>query len=75
LAVLSAAITFFFIENIKPDHMLREDLAFRAYLVENGIDVSAMGLQDTVADLEKREDSREAININGDVSKEKNTAL
>ena len=55
--------------------MLREDLAFRAYLVENGIDVSAMGLQDTVADLEKREDSREAININGDVSKEKNTAL
>ncbi|WWD18375.1 hypothetical protein CI109_102825 [Kwoniella shandongensis] len=52
LALVSATITFFFIPNIKPDHMVEEDLAFRAYLEKNGYDTSKMGLKDTVSDLE-----------------------
>lgn len=33
LAVVSAAITFFFIPNIKPDEMIKEDLAVRGPLL------------------------------------------
>ncbi|KAK4687773.1 hypothetical protein P7C73_g2347, partial [Tremellales sp. Uapishka_1] len=43
LAVLSALITFLFIPNIKADHMVNEDIAFREYLVANGYDVTNMG--------------------------------
>lgn len=47
LALLSAAITFFFIPNPEADGMIKEDLAFREYLIENGYDVSQMGLAPT----------------------------
>ncbi|KAL1407996.1 glycerophosphoinositol permease [Vanrija albida] len=43
LAVFSATITFFGVHNIKPDHMIEEDAAFREYLAANGFDVSQMG--------------------------------
>ncbi|KAL7421317.1 glycerophosphoinositol permease [Cryptotrichosporon argae] len=47
LAVVSAAITFFFIPNIKPDQMVDEDVAFREYLAANGYDISQLGEHDT----------------------------
>jgi len=37
---VSAAITFFFIPNIKADAMVDEDRLFKEYLVENGYDIS-----------------------------------
>lgn len=46
LAIFSALITFFFIPNIGPDSMKKEDEAFRQYLIDNGYDVSQMGLLD-----------------------------
>ncbi|KAH7921614.1 MFS general substrate transporter [Leucogyrophana mollusca] len=45
LALLSAAITFFLVKPIAPDSMAEEDEKFREYLLENGFDVSLMGLQ------------------------------
>jgi len=48
LAIVSALITFFFIPNIKVDAMHDEDILFREYLLENGYDVSQMGIRDTV---------------------------
>ncbi|GFZ45318.1 Probable metabolite transport protein [Saitozyma sp. JCM 24511] len=46
LAIVSAAITFFFIPNIKADAMRDEDILFREYLEENGYDTSHMGMKD-----------------------------
>ncbi|TXT07617.1 uncharacterized protein COLE_04541 [Cutaneotrichosporon oleaginosum] len=44
VALLSATVTFFFLPNIKPDNMIDEDRLFREYLIENGVDVSGMGM-------------------------------
>lgn len=44
MAVLSALITYFFIHPLSHDGMEAEDVAFRAYLEENGYDTSRMGL-------------------------------
>lgn len=43
LAIFSAIITFFFIPNIGPDYMVREDEEFREYLAAHGYDVSQIG--------------------------------
>ena len=60
LAIFSAAITFFFIPAIRADSMKDEDEAFRAYLAENGYDISQMGLYTQPADQESgRVDSME----------------
>ena len=50
LAVLSAIITFFFIRPLSADSMTKEDIAFRAYLEENGFDTSQMGSGEDVDD-------------------------
>ncbi|KAF8150636.1 MFS Git1p-related glycerophosphoinositol and glycerophosphocholine permease [Crassisporium funariophilum] len=47
LAVLSALITFFFIQPLTTDGMEVEDRAFRDYLEANGYDTTAMGLPGT----------------------------
>lgn len=54
LAVFSAIVTFFFIPNIKPDAMIREDELFREYLAEHGYDVSLIGEPGYVDPREKR---------------------
>ncbi len=46
LAIFSAIITFLFIPNIGQDSMKKEDEEFRQYLIDNGYDVSQMGLMD-----------------------------
>lgn len=43
LAVLSALITFFFIQPLSPDGLVEEDRLFREYLEANGYDTSKMG--------------------------------
>jgi hypothetical protein len=45
LALLSAAITFFFVKPLTTDGMAKEDEEFRAYLEANGYDTSQMGLR------------------------------
>ncbi|KAJ7163975.1 putative metabolite transporter [Mycena crocata] len=44
LAILSAIVTFFFIQPLDHDGMAKEDLIFREYLEANGFDTSGMGL-------------------------------
>ncbi|KAL1411325.1 glycerophosphoinositol permease [Vanrija albida] len=44
LALLSALVAFFFFPAIKPDAMADEDVLFREYLIENGVDVAGMGI-------------------------------
>lgn len=53
VALLSAVVTFFFLPNIKPDNMVDEDRLFREYLLENGIDISGMGMTADKLDAEK----------------------
>lgn len=61
LAILSAAVTFFFVKPLTTDGMAKEDAEFRAYLEANGYDTSQMGLRseattfvdDTESDREK----------------------
>ena len=45
LALLSAAITFFFVKPLTTDGMVKEDEEFRAYLEANGYDTSQMGIR------------------------------
>ncbi|KAE9401540.1 MFS Git1p-related glycerophosphoinositol and glycerophosphocholine permease [Gymnopus androsaceus JB14] len=49
LAILSATVTFFFIEPMYADGMVAEDAKFREYLEENGYDTSQMGLGSEVS--------------------------
>lgn len=44
LALLSAAITFFFVKPLTADGMVKEDEEFRAYLEAHGYDTSQMGI-------------------------------
>lgn len=44
LAILSAIITFFCIPNVGQDTISEEDRRFREYLVENGWDISRLGI-------------------------------
>ena len=44
LAILSAAVTFFFVKPLTPSGMAQEDADFRVYLEANGYDTSKMGL-------------------------------
>ncbi|SPO39566.1 related to GIT1 - Glycerophosphoinositol transporter also able to mediate low-affinity phosphate transport [Pseudozyma flocculosa] len=46
LAIFSAAITYFFIPEVRADSMKQEDAAFRQYLIDNGYDVSQMGFDE-----------------------------
>ncbi|EKM48613.1 uncharacterized protein PHACADRAFT_266256 [Phanerochaete carnosa HHB-10118-sp] len=53
LAILSAIITFFLIRPLSHDGMAEEDEKFREYLVENGYDITQLGLgsqASTIAD-------------------------
>ncbi|KAJ7183190.1 MFS Git1p-related glycerophosphoinositol and glycerophosphocholine permease [Mycena filopes] len=43
IAILSALVTYFFIEPLDHDGMAKEDAIFRAYLEEHGFDTSGMG--------------------------------
>ncbi|KIP08049.1 hypothetical protein PHLGIDRAFT_127292 [Phlebiopsis gigantea 11061_1 CR5-6] len=52
LAVLSALVTFFLIRPLSHDGMVEEDEKFRAYLEENGYDVSQLGLVADAAPFE-----------------------
>lgn len=45
VALLSAAITLFFVKPLTTDGMAKEDEEFRAYLEANGYDTSQMGFQ------------------------------
>lgn len=44
LAILSASIVFLLVRPLSHDGMAEEDEKFRLYLVENGYDVSLLGL-------------------------------
>ncbi|GAA6009062.1 hypothetical protein JCM11491_005732 [Sporobolomyces phaffii] len=44
LAIFSAIVIFILVPEVKMNHMKEEDALFREYLVENGYDVSQMGL-------------------------------
>lgn len=46
LALLSAAITFFFIPNVGQDTITEEDAKFREYLESHGWDTTQLGLND-----------------------------
>jgi len=46
LAILSALVTFFFINPLTQDGMEKEDREFRDYLAANGYDTSQMGLDE-----------------------------
>lgn len=69
LAILSATVTFFFIEPMGADGMVEEDAKFREYLEQNGYDTSQMGLRSetstTTADLGESvaEDVKEKIEV------------
>ena len=64
LALLSAAITLFFVKPLTTDGMAKEDEEFRAYLEANGYDTSQMGISselsttvdDVASDKEKSSD-------------------
>ncbi|GJJ08254.1 hypothetical protein Clacol_002464 [Clathrus columnatus] len=49
-ALLSLIISILFVHPLSTDGMIEEDKAFREYLIENGYDVSKMGLQDEESD-------------------------
>ncbi|KAG5644379.1 hypothetical protein DXG03_008607 [Asterophora parasitica] len=63
LAILSAIVTYFFINPLTVDGMEKEDIAFREYLEANGYDTSQMGLgEDTIVeeiDVKISEDEKE----------------
>ncbi|KAF8199592.1 putative metabolite transporter [Pholiota molesta] len=52
LAILSALITFFFIQPLTTDGMAEEDRKFREYLEANGYDTAAMGLPESQSQTE-----------------------
>ena len=61
MAILSAIVTFFFIDPLSHDGMEQEDIAFREYLESNGFDTSRMGLlgEEGVESGEERKVSHE----------------
>ncbi|KIO29758.1 hypothetical protein M407DRAFT_163642 [Tulasnella calospora MUT 4182] len=72
LAILSAAITFFFIPEVPENHMTNEDIKFREYLAANGFDVSLMGLKDEgMIESHIAKDKGEVVDVR-DASSEEN---
>lgn len=68
LALFSAIICLFFFPDIRQDAMIDEDRLFREYLIENGIDITGMGMtrkqspgNDTIAS--ERKLKREDVDI------------
>ncbi|KAF8079338.1 putative metabolite transporter [Lyophyllum atratum] len=61
LALLSALVTFFFIQPLTPDGMAREDREFRAYLEVHGYGTSRMGLVHDTDLAEPRGSSEKVI--------------
>jgi MFS family permease len=49
MAILSAVVTYFLIKPLSPDQQHHEDIAFKEYLIENGYDISQMGLMEELA--------------------------
>ncbi|KAG8910938.1 hypothetical protein FRC00_007298, partial [Tulasnella sp. 408] len=73
LAILSAAITFFFIPEVPENHMTNEDIKFREYLAANGFDVSLMGLKDEgMIESHIAKDKGEVTDVVRDASSEEN---
>lgn len=66
LAILSAIVVFVFVRPLSHDGMLEEDENFRAYLAENGYDVSLMGLASesgSVDAIDEKVESSEDIKL------------
>ncbi|CAO3663354.1 unnamed protein product [Rhizopus stolonifer] len=45
IAIAASILAWFFVPDIGPDGLVKEDEEFREYLIENGYDVSQLGLQ------------------------------
>ncbi|KAG1446085.1 hypothetical protein G6F56_009691 [Rhizopus delemar] len=45
IAIAAGILAWFFVPDIGPDGLVKEDAEFREYLIENGYDVSQLGLQ------------------------------
>ncbi|KAJ7746361.1 major facilitator superfamily domain-containing protein [Mycena metata] len=59
LAILSALVTFFFIQPLDHDGMAKEDAIFRAYLEEHGFDTSGMGFPEETESIPEELDEKE----------------
>lgn len=57
LCLLSALLAFFCLPEIGQDTIDHEDASFKSYLIENGWDVSRMGLASTAAPMDADEES------------------
>lgn len=62
LALLSAAVVFFFIPPVVPDGMKKEDAAFIRYLEENGCDVRELGLVHDDDELDEHDLAQQSSN-------------
>jgi MFS family permease len=70
LCILSAGIAFFLLPHIGQDTIDDEDRKFRAYLVENGYDVTQMGVQrDSAEHIVGQGEGRENSEVGGNVVK------
>jgi sugar phosphate permease len=63
LAILSALITFFFIQPVTADGMEAEDREFREYLSAHGYDTTAMGLPETSTEVSSIEENVNEKNL------------
>jgi MFS family permease len=48
IAIAASVIAWFFLPEIGPDGLVEEDAAFRQYLMDNGYDVSQLGIDNPV---------------------------
>ncbi|KAG1296093.1 hypothetical protein G6F66_003763 [Rhizopus arrhizus] len=46
IAIAASILAWFFVPEIGPDGLVKEDADFREYLIQNGYDVSQLGIQD-----------------------------
>ncbi|KAJ7116458.1 MFS Git1p-related glycerophosphoinositol and glycerophosphocholine permease [Mycena epipterygia] len=65
LAILSALVTFFFIQPLDHDGMAKEDAIFREYLEANGFDTSGMGLGESseISSVPEELDEKEKVPV------------
>jgi hypothetical protein len=61
MIVISALVTHFLVHPLNHDGIVKEDIAFREYLEQNGYDTSRMGLfdSDEMTSIEEKEKSHE----------------
>jgi MFS family permease len=48
IAIVASIIAWFFLPEVGPDGMVQEDADFRQYLIDNGYDVSQLGINNPV---------------------------